>query len=149
MKSFFYHSIRLSIAAMIAIVFSCQSHAQIFSKNNFVIIESTDSHSDIIRKAANVTPSSRQLEWQELEVTGFISFGIHIFTGREWGDGSENPKDFNPTELDARQWARIFKEAVIRQLILTTKHHDEFCLWPSAYTEHSLKKSPWKEGKGD
>src|SRR5690606_34411379 len=111
MKRFLNHSIRLAIAAMIAIVCSCQSHAQIFSKNNFRAIEQTDSHSDIIRKAANVTPSPRQLEWQELEVTGFIHFGINSFTGREWGDGSENPKDFNPTELDARQWARIFKEA--------------------------------------
>ena len=121
----------------------------LFTPNNFVQIKPGDTEADIIRKAANVAPSPRQLRWQQLEVTGFLHFGINTFTNKEWGDGKESPSLFNPTELDARQWVRACKDAGIQQVILTAKHHDGFCLWPSKYTMHSVKSSPWKKGKGD
>jgi alpha-L-fucosidase len=109
----------------------------------------TDSEADIIRKAANTIPSPRQWRWQELELTAFFHFGINTFTDREWGDGKEDISLFNPSKLDARQWVRTARDAGIKQVILTAKHHDGFCLWPSKYTEHSIRNTPYKNGKGD
>lgn len=102
-----------------------------------------------VKKAAHVVPSERQLEWQKMEFTSFICYGINTFTDREWGTGSEDPSLFNPTDLDARQWAKTAKEAGMKMILLTCKHHDGFCLWPSRYTDFSVKSTPWKEGKGD
>jgi alpha-L-fucosidase len=94
-------------------------------------------------------PSPAQLAWQKGELTMFVHFGMNTFTDREWGDGREDPKIFNPARLDAHQWVRAAKAGGFKLIILTAKHHDGFCLWPSRYTEHSVKSSPWKEGRGD
>jgi alpha-L-fucosidase len=104
---------------------------------------------EIIRKAAQVTPSPRQFAWQELEFIGFVHFGVNTFTGREWGTGTEDPKIFNPERLDTDQWCRMAKAAGTKQIILTAKHHDGFCLWPTRYTTHSVASSNWRGGRGD
>ena len=94
-------------------------------------------------------PTPQQLAWQEAELIMFIHFGMNTFYDVEWGDGTEDPARFNPSELDAGQWARVARETGFKTIILTAKHHDGFCLWPSQTTEHSVKNSPWKNGKGD
>ncbi len=94
-------------------------------------------------------PSSSQLSWQQDELALFLHFGVNTFTDREWGDGSEAPSIFSPSALDARQWARTARKAGARALVLTAKHHDGFCLWPTRTTGHSVAASPWRSGHGD
>lgn len=102
-----------------------------------------------VEMAARVVPSRKQLQWQSLELTAFLHFGMNTFTGNEWGDGKDSPALFNPSELDCRQWVRTLKDAGFKMAIITAKHHDGFCLWQTSTTEYSVKNSPWKGGKGD
>nr|WP_315036164.1 alpha-L-fucosidase [uncultured Lachnoanaerobaculum sp.] len=101
------------------------------------------------KRLIKAVPGKRQLVYENMEFFCFIHFTVNTFTGSEWGDGKEPESIFNPTQLDARQWAKTAADAGMKGLILTCKHHDGFCLWPSKYTEHSVKNSPYKDGKGD
>ena len=94
-------------------------------------------------------PSNAQIAWHEMEMNAFVHFTTNTFTGLEWGNGDESESIFNPTQLNTEQWTKTLKETGFKTLILTCKHHDGFCLWPSKYTDHSVKNSPYKNGKGD
>ena len=94
-------------------------------------------------------PTENQLRWQDMEMYAFIHYSLNTYTDQEWGFGNEDPKLFNPSNLDCRQWAHVCKQAGMRGIIFTAKHHCGFCMWPSAYTDYSVKNSPWKNGRGD
>ena len=98
---------------------------------------------------ARPRPSPSQLAWQRDELAFFVHFGVNTYTDREWGDGREDPAIFAPSRLDARQWARAARAGGFRAMILTAKHHDGFCLWPTKTTTHSVSGSPWRSGHGD
>ncbi len=100
-------------------------------------------------KPFGATPTVLQERHMNFEKKAFFHFGMNTFTGAEWGDGQECEKSFAPTNVDTRQWIRGIKKAGFKLAIITVKHHDGFCLWPSKYTEHTLAGSPYKDGKGD
>jgi alpha-L-fucosidase len=102
-----------------------------------------------VPKSYGPTPSARQLRWHEMEFYGFLHFSLNTFTDKEWGYGDEPPSIFNPTDFSADQIVSTAAAAGMKGLILTCKHHDGFCLWPSKYTQHSVKNSPWRNGRGD
>jgi len=111
----------------------------------FLILFSCDSTYNVVEPI----PSNRQKIWQEMEYYAFIHFNMNTFTNKEWGYGDESPSTFNPTSLDTDQWAEVIKNSGMKGIIITAKHHDGFALWPSNYTSHSVKNSPWKNGEGD
>ena len=99
--------------------------------------------------ASRLVPTAQQLEWQQMEFTAFLHFGMNTFTGNEWGHGTDSPALFNPSELDCEQWVKALKDGGFKMALITAKHHDGFCLWQTETTEYSVKNSPWKDGKGD
>ncbi len=129
-----------------AVALTCAGAA---AQEQFAPVPPDASIKEIATLSAHVTPSPRQLRWQEVDLSAFVHFGMNTFTDREWGEGTEDPALFNPSDFDATQWVEACKSAGIGTLILTAKHHDGFCLWPSAYTSHSVKSSPWRGGQGD
>jgi len=116
---------------------------------NIIMINPGDKPEDVIKKAANVIPSKRQYDWQRMEMTAFIHFGINTFNEVEWGSKGVDISKFNPTNIDVKQWVKVLKDAGMKLIILTCKHHDGFCLWPSRYTNFSIANTPFQNGKGD
>lgn len=115
-----------------------------------LILLSACSRKEVTAPAAILPiPSPAQMQWHEMETNAFIHFTTNTFTDLEWGNGDESPSIFNPTAIDVSQWVTTLKDVGFKGIILTCKHHDGFCLWPSKYTEHSVKKSPYKKGEGD
>ena len=104
---------------------------------------------EFLSAAAHVKPSARQLGWYDTEFYAFVHFTVNTYTDLEWGLGNEDEKIFNPYDLDCDEWVEAVKSAGMGGIVLTAKHHDGFCLWPSKYTEHCVKNSPWKNGQGD
>lgn len=145
MMKYFRMRLFLSLLVFIPLFLFSQPH----TGNNLVKIPANSTLQEVVRLAASVTPSERQLNWQRMELTTFLHFSPNTYYDQEWGKGTEDPKLFNPTELDTRQWVKVCKDAGSKCIIITAKHHDGFCLWPSKYTSQSVASSPWKSGKGD
>ena len=138
--------ISMLLAAMLA---GCSSQTKQEFYEKHVAFPADATPEQKIDMVSRLVPTPQQLEWQQMEFTAFLHFGMNTFTGNEWGNGKDSPELFNPTELDCEQWVKALKEGGFKMALLTAKHHDGFCLWPTATTEYSVKNSPWKDGKGD
>lgn len=140
---------RLAFLISLALITSIVK-AQIYkSEGVSVILPDNPTREQVVELATQVRPSYRQLDYQEREMLGFIHIGMNTFSGVEWGTGKELPSLFNPTQLNADKWVKVFKDAGLTGVILVAKHHDGFCVWPSKFTEHTVAHSPWRNGKGD
>ncbi len=128
---------------------ACTSQPQETYYEKQVVFPADATPEQKVDMVSRLVPTPQQLEWQQMEFTAFLHFGMNTFTGNEWGDGKESPELFNPSELDCEQWVKALKDGGFKMALITAKHHDGFCLWPTATTEYSVKNSPWKDGKGD
>ncbi|MBD0741301.1 alpha-L-fucosidase [Streptomyces sp. CBMA152] len=137
------------VTALVVTVLALLAGAGAAVADEVVPVGPSDSAAQVVAKAASVTPSPRQLAWQRLEQTAFLHFGVNTYDGREWGTGTEDPNIFRPTGLNTDQWAASLKGAGFKEAILTTKHHDGFLLFPSAYSRQSVAASSWAGGHGD
>ena len=143
MKKSFYS---LALALLMA---SCASQPKQELYEKYVEFPADATIEQKIDMVSRLVPTAQQLEWQQMEFTAFLHFGMNTFTGNEWGHGTDSPEIFNPSELDCEQWVKALKDGGFKMALITAKHHDGFCLWQTETTEYSVKNSPWKNGKGD
>ena len=135
--------------AMAALMVGCASQPKQELYEKHVAFPADATPEQKIDMVSRLVPTPQQLEWQQMEFTAFLHFGMNTFTGNEWGNGKDSPELFNPSELDCEQWVKALKDGGFKMALITAKHHDGFCLWQTATTEYSVKNSPWKDGKGD
>ena len=135
--------------ALATLLIGCASQPQQELYEKHVAFPADATPEQKIDMVSRLVPTPQQLEWQQMEFTAFLHFGMNTFTGNEWGHGTDSPELFNPSELDCEQWVKALKDGGFKMALITAKHHDGFCLWPTATTEYSVKNSPWKDGKGD
>ena len=103
----------------------------------------------LAQDAGDIKPAPYQTSWQDLEFGVIVHFSTNTFLNREWGDGTDSPFTFNPSQFDPEQWMKAIRDSGAKYVVLVAKHHDGFCLWPTEQTEYSIKSSPWRDGKGD
>ncbi len=139
----------LLASVLVTLLSACSTQPQETYYEKQVVFPADATPEQKVEMASRLVPTSQQLEWQQMEFTAFLHFGMNTFTGNEWGDGTDSPELFNPSELDCEQWVKALKDGGFKMALITAKHHDGFCLWQTATTEYSVKNSPWKDGKGD